>query len=1341
MKAVIFLWSFILTPLLSAYAQKAIKFSHIAVEDGLSQSSVLSITQDSKGFLWFGTRYGLNKYNAIHFKTYKTQGKNKSNLTSSDYIKVLYADKNQNLWIGTGAGLNKYLPANDSFIGFTNDKNKAHSISHNNINCIISDKQGRTWIGTNNGLNLLKDTINHQFISFLKSKQEDNGGIYSLLEDHGGNLWAGTSIGLIQYAYINHSFKYTVHETLKPYLDSGNDNQITTLVDDKNGNLWIGTKLSGLIKYHLKSKSVTLFNAKNSGILSNNIRKIIIDRQQKLWIGTLNGLNILNLSTETITGYKHNPDNKYSLSQNSIYDIYEDKHGSIWIGTYYGGINVVHPNFDNFNIYQSSTIYPSLSSNVISAIIEDDKKNLWIGTEAQGLNYFNLKTQTFTVFKNELNDPFSLSSNLVKSLFKDAKGNIWVGTNQGGLNKLNPLTGKFSSFKYNKNDKKSIASNNVNFIFEDSYQRFWVGTNKGLQRFNGTNQFDFFNTDRRLIDNIINYIYEDNERNVWFGTVNGLFVLAKGKNQFKAYHSKLSSKTHLQSDLITFITQDKNKRLWVGTYHGGLSLFNPKTGSFTTFTEENGLPSNDILGLLEDKKGKFWISTNNGLCHFDGQKAIKIYDVKDGLPGNEFNNNSFYKDAEGTFYFGSYKGLISFSPAQLSVNTYPPTVVLTGLKLFNKPVSINDENGILSTDINVTTDIEFTYDQNIFSIDFAVLNYIHAHTNEFAYKLVGFEENWNYVNVPTATYTNLPAGKYTLLVKGANNDGIWSEEPAKLTITVLPPFWKTWWAYLIYLVVLGLVFFVFVRYLIIKALLKKEHEIHQIQLNFFTNISHEIRTPLSLIIGPIEQLLSSTKDGVAMRNKLLPIKKNADRLMRLITELLDFRKVEAGKMALQVSEQNLVKFTATVFHSFYEMAASKGIQFEFNSTAEEIPVYFDGNQLEKVLFNLISNALKFTPSGGKVAVYVTQNKSEALIKVIDNGKGIPEEKQQQLFTVFYQANDANFNGYGIGLALAKNIVELHKGSIEVESRPENNDAPGYTCFTVSLKRGNTHFDTTVLKPSNNLDKASFKIEDTTAIEPTVEHSGSEKKYTVLLVEDNEEVRLFIKESLNDLYHVVESKDGVQGWETAITTIPDLIISDVMMPNMDGLTLCKQLKLDERTSHIPVILLTAKADHTHQIAGLETGADIYVVKPFSMQMLALHVNNLLALKQAMRNKFCQSISLEPSNIMADSPNQKFMDKVIRLIEEHLSDAEFDIPWLSTELGMSQPVLYKKIRALTGLSVNDFIKTIRLKRAAQLLEQKIYTVYEVAYAVGFSDPKYFTKEFKKQYQQTPTAYANK
>ncbi|AEV99317.1 two component transcriptional regulator, AraC family [Niastella koreensis GR20-10] len=1350
-------------------------FSHLSVEDGLSQSSVISIVQDSAGFMWLGTRNCLNRYNTRTFRVYRSTPADTTTISHNDYIFALLRDRHNRLWVGTQSGLNLYLPAKDAFQRMMADSLPGH-ISHNYINCIYEDHAGRIWVGTNNGLNLLTNDKPVRFQPFFPGTGFNE--VKAVCEDNAGVLWIGTSGGLVRMTLQQGKTGYTTFANQPGNAASLSCNNVSTIVEDKKGGLWVGTECGGLNLFNKNTYSFLHYTHSNQlpgSISSDIIRKMIVDSAGNLWIGTIDGLNYFNTETKTFTVFRNDPENPNSLSNNSIRDLYIDRYGSLWVGTVFGGVNVTHAIGTPFTVYKTSTLVNSISSNVVSAITADELQNLWIGTEAEGLNYFDRKHHHFIHYKHDPANARSISGNFIKAIYRDNNNAIWIGTYDGGLNLFNHATQSFTHYKHDAKDSASLSGDNIICMQEDSRGRFWVGAyGKGLNLLNrATGKSESFTTDPgsrfRISSNWVRLVFEDSHKNLWVGTAHGLNVLKPGEEKFTWFYKHPGHKDSLVSDYINCMHEDRSGRMWIGTYDGGLCLYHPDTKTFTTYNLQNGLPGNNVRGILEDEQGFLWLSTDNGLCKFNAANgAVVNYNIYDGLPGNEFNYNSFYRDGDGQLFFGGYTGLISFYPAHMRVNQAIPPIVFTGLRLFNKPVGIQDDNELLAKSMPFTKSITFAAAQNIFTIEFAALNYIKSGKNQYAYKLEGFEKDWNVVDNPAATYTNLPSGHYTFLVRASNNDGVWTTEPAKMEIVVRPPLWKTWWAYLIYVIVIAGILYITIRFFNRQARLERdlyyEHqqkmqqeELHQQKIDFFTNISHEIRTPLTLIVGPVEHLLENAPKDSVISRQLGLVKQHADRLIRLVTELLDFRKAESGIMQLNVSESDVVAFSRNIFSSFHDLATGRSIKYTFNTSVNNISAWFDPTQLEKVLFNLLSNAFKFTNDDGNITVAIQQTEEKNITIEISNlGKGILPEQQSKLFSRFYQIGNAGNGilGTGIGLALSKSIIEAHGGQIAVQSVPATEGKTnGRTTFTITLPLDNTHFTAEQLSGVGTVQRAQMaelaeQDNDIAGIEENGMVTGSAKP-GLLLVEDNTAIRQMIRDALSNQYEITEAATGASGWETVTTLIPDLVISDVMMEGEDdGFTLCNRIKTDERTNHIPVILLTARAAPASQLTGLRTGADAYITKPFLLQVLELQVRNLLALRNIIREKFTRQVTLQPSVqeiLIADQQPEPraedlFLQKLVAMVEEHMEDADFGVPVLLKKAGMSQTVLYKKLKALTNLSIADFIKSVRLKKAAELLQQagSDPSIAGVAYRVGFSDRKYFSKEFRKQFGVSPTEY---
>ncbi|MFT3822551.1 MAG: two-component regulator propeller domain-containing protein [Chitinophagaceae bacterium] len=1322
-----------------------VAFDHFTVENGLSSNAVLAVAQDGDGFMWFGTQTGLNRYDGARVRVYKNDLKDSFSITGNN-IQALLCDSRKILWIASSTGLDRYNRAHDNF-----EKVRLPAKGFYMISCLYEDREARLWVGTSAGLfmitNVRQNTI-QAFHAAENGKGIAGENVHSICEDSKGNIWVGTLTGLTRMQWNNGvpSFQSFRHEAGNP--NSISSNSIMAIAEDSLHHLWFGTQNDGLNGYDPAKEIFTRYAYganTTTGLINNNIRTILPVRNGKLWIGTQEGLSIMDPATRSFASYQHDAGNKKSLSQNSIYSLYEDANGSVWAGTYFGGVNTSYPYTTYFNVFQNNEHRSSLSNNVVSSIIEDEQHNLWIGTEGGGLNCFNRTTGVFTAYKNQPGNPASIGSNLVKVVYKDSDGNIWCGTHGGGLNVLDRRTGKFIRYLYEPNVPQIMVTE-VTSLLDDGSGRLWVVTNVGFKVFRrkGT-----ILTPLDLHEEIGNFpalqgrvLYKDSKQNNWLGTMSGLYLLEA--HSFKTVNASFR---------INAICEGADGNLWLGLNYGGLAKYNVATQQYTVYTDKDGLTNSNIIGVLEDDDRNLWLSTDNGLIKFDPrQKTVLTYTVSDGLAGNEFNYNSYLRDSKGEFFFGGLNGFTAFYPDKIEANQYAAPVAFTGLRLFNKPVTLNDESALLKADINTVKKIVFKYNQDVFTIEFALLNYIKSNKNKYAYYLKGFDKNWNEVTVPSATYTNLPFGTYTFYVKGANNDGVWSK-PIELTITLLPPFWLTWWAYCIYGIAFAAIVFLITRYFFLNALLKKEDELHQVKLNFFTNISHEIRTHLTLIMTPVDRVLE-TKEKSGFEYQLLSqVKTNANRLLKLVSELMDFRKAETDHLQLQVGRINIVPFLQDIYDSFRELSQTKRIRTSFIHNAENIPIYLDSEQMEKVFFNLLMNAFKFTEAGGQISLGIEQQEGKVLVRVKDNGKGIAPEYLDKLFTNFFQVADHGLQntGYGIGLALSKHIVILHKGSITVESEPAMPGKEGYTCFTVTLLQGNSHFaeDANVRFAVAQENTALFndEIRKGEAVSPAA-ITHTDKQLTLLVAEDNPELRALVVQTFQAQYHIIECENGREGWEAAIAQIPDIVVSDVMMPDMDGLTFCRQLKTDERTSHIPVILLTAKSAQGDLVKGLETGADVYITKPFSTRALELNVRNLLLSREKIRVQFSRLLQQQPvpgeklsvveEESYVNNVDKEFLERVIELVEEHMDDPDFGVDKLSRKVALSQPILYRKIKAVTNMSVNEFVKSLRLKKAAQLLQQRNMTVYEVAYAVGYVDRKYFSREFKKQFGKTPSEY---
>lgn len=1334
-----------------------LKFKNISLEDGLSQSSVLCILQDRNGFIWFGTRDGLNKFDGNTFKVYRYNALDSTSISNS-YIKTLFEDQHGSLWVGTANGLNRFNSKKDNFTRFFFTENLQGE--RDEIWDITDRDENYLWISTNEGLRKFNpSTEQYELSSTMDNNiQIPPGSTRDILPTNDGNLWV-KYVGKVVFADMETgSIKsYPLPGTIN---SEDNVHSKSCLFEDNKGNIWLGFE-SGLAMLNKSADQFEFFKLPDSDevAIPHAVRNIAQDENGTLWIGTYKGLFLLAKENTDLSHFIHDENDPNSLTQNSIYSIYPDLKGDIWIGTYAGGISYFNRNFDLFRHYSPGINNTKLNYKVVSGIIENPNGDLWIGTEGGGVNYYHAKTGKYSYYTHDSNNPNSLSANNVKAILRGKDGNLWIGTHDEGLNFLNPPahSNMFKKIRHDPNNNNSLSDDRVIELYQDDKDKIWIGTSGG-----GVNVLDSKTlTITRLADK--NKVIGD----IVFSINQGVepeFLLAGGENGLAAIDLNTYEiapinfrKNNIQQVsgggvLCTYI--DKNKNIWIGTEGDGLYQFNPKTGSSIRYGTAEGLPNEVIYGILPDDMDNLWLSTNFGLSRLNlSTKTFKNFDASDGLQANEFNYGAYFKNKKGELYFGGVNGFNRFDPARITSNTYIPPVAITSFRVNNNPyLHLLDSK----------KKIVLNHDQNVLNFDFVALSYSQPNKNQYAFMMEGFDTEYNLVgNQKTATYTNLDAGTYTFKVKGSNNDGLWNEVGDQITITIRPVPWKTWWAYLLYCL-LGLTIFFIIRKYSLQRIrdrnqLKNERlekqrieEVNKLKLELFTNISHDFRTPLTLIMGPLKKMIKRGKGDSEVQEQHKTMYRNANVLMQLINQLLDFRKTESGNTKLQASEHNVVTFVKEIKLAFKGLAENRHIDYSFSASSENISLWFDKIMLKKILFNLLSNAFKFTQDGGAINIQITRvNKSLAAmpegyvkIAVSDSGEGIPKENIKRVFERFYQYGERF--GTGIGLALSRSLVELHKGVIKVRSAEKSG-----TIFTVFLPLGNSHLSNEEIARDDQVggQTEAYNLENdaqllSTSIEMNTdgqqETSFDESLPSILIVEDNVEVRNFIKSIFQSTYNVYEAGHGETALEIAKTTPIDLIISDVMMPVMDGMDLCHEIKTDIGTSHIPVILLTARTSEKFQKSGYKTGADAYITKPFDADILEVRVNNLIQSRRLLIQKFKNDLILSPKEVTVTSADEKFLQKAISTVEGHLYNTEFSSKSFVKEMHMSRSSLYRKLKSLTGQSISEFIRVIKLKRAAQLLVKSDLNISEIAFDLGFNDQKYFRKAFKKQFKMVPSEY---
>ena len=1371
----IILFFYILFPLILKAQSGLYYFEKYSVQEGLSQSTIYSIYQDSRGFLWFGTSDGLNRYDGYKFHVYRHNPYDSLSL-SSNRIYSIQEDEQGNLWLGTnGGGLNKFFREKEKFISYQHNPNIKTSLSSNKILKIYFDGNGILWVGTEGGGLNKFDRNKEIFTRYLhnpeiKTSLSDNV-VRAIYEDKSRDLWIGTANGLNKFVKGKEEFSVFKSNNTNP---SGiSDNEILSIYEDSYNQLWIGTGNGGLNVYNSKRQEFQhfMFNSKDPySINSNRIFAIEEDKSGTLWIGSMGGgLNRFNRDTKRFDYFTSNSDDPTSLSNNNIFSVYCDKSGVLWIGTYNGGLNKLDQSKQRFKHFLSSPENPDgLSSNAIYSFYEDIDGYIWIGT-GSGLNRYDRTTGKFSKYVHNPYDKNSLSNNEIIVVYGDKSSDLWIGTYGGGMDRYDKGSNSFFHYKNDAKNVNCLSSNRVFTIYQDTDGYIWIGTDGG-----GLNCFDKkknefinfknnFNDTTGLNSDKIYTIYEDKFATLWIGTDGGgLNKYDKEKSRFYHFLHNPKDTESISNNSVFSIYEDNSGNLWLGTYGGGLNKFDRKKSKFKNYRKSEGLPNEVVYGILEDGEGNLWLSTNKGLVVFDPHtENFRSYDVRDGIQSNEFNQGAYLKTKDGSMLFGGINGFNFFQPDSLKKNSTIPNVVITDFQLFNKSISVyginSESRKILSSSISETHELNLTYEDNVISFEFSALDYQTPSKNHYAYYMEGFDKEWNYTdaNRRFVTYTNLDPGEYTFKVKGSNNDGVWNEAGTSLKIIINPPWWSTWWAYSLYGVVLLLILLFMRQYDLRRQRLrhqlelehehsKKLEEIDQMKSRFFTNISHEFRTPLTLILGPAEKIISEMKDTDTGRKAGL-IKRNANRLLDLINQLLDLSKLEAGKLKLEASLSNLSSFVKGIAISFESLAEKKDITLDIQIEKQYIEAYFDKDKMQKILTNILANAFKFTMEGGRVELNLTvSNYNSVIISVRDTGIGISAQDVPKIFDRFYQSDSSSTReswGTGVGLALTKELVELHGGEIYVNSK----EGEG-TEVVVEFPLGREHLKEGEIVQSDEKVIEEKEIPVSDFIPDKIDELDSENvkfnKNLVLIVEDNRDVREFIKDSLQSEFDTIEALNGEQGLKRAEKYIPDLIVSDIMMPKMDGYEMMQKIKQDEKTSHIPVILLTAKSDKDSKLEGLGLGADDYLTKPFDAKELQARIKNLIETRRLLQQKFSdetfkQKIKGKPGLNPLD---EKFINKILEVIEVHLSEDEFSIEEISEEAGMSRAQIYRKLKALTGKSPSLFLRNIRLNKAKEMIHRKELSISEISYQVGFSSPAYFSRCFKEEFGYAPSELNN-
>jgi ligand-binding sensor domain-containing protein/signal transduction histidine kinase/DNA-binding response OmpR family regulator len=1373
------------------YAQSEMSvIRHITKSEGLSSSAITSIVQDKQGFLWIGTHSGLNRFDGKTIQVYRNIPGDSTSLCDNS-ITCLFVNQLGELWVGTeNNGVSIYSAETNNFRSFRNTLHP-NTLSFDHVTSIKEDANRNMWIATLMGLNryqreqnnfkrylsfvsvapapylldsLKKNGCPNEFLRRLKlssgpvsndvffanipfseasqpwinmisrfSNVERKATAIKSLETDYERLWLGLDNGGLARLDLTTKLRYQRIAALS-------NMKIEVILKD-GGKLWIGTLDEGVHSFTIRDSTVKHFPETTDGKFT---RSIVRDLQGKLWAGDVEGLSVLNENLNKFERISSDNVNNGGLAAADVTTIFEDRFENFWVASNYGGLTLLtrETNFKRQVIYEDNS---NTRCRAISAVLQDHDHNLWIGYFSSGIDVFTAKGILKKSFRPGVKT--GLGKGSVHTIFQDSKGKIWVGTFEGGLQQYNKDVSRFTKLDFSEN-KKSF--NDVRSICEDKHGNIWVAVHgDGIKKYNPTTRaFSHYRTNYKILESSLASdwtftVYCDSKNRIWVGGIMGASVMAE-ENIFHTFNKENRKLSH---NVVHVINEDKKGRVWIGTQEGLNCL--KENASPDIYSERNGLPSGDIRGILEDTDGFLWVSTSNGVARLEPEKHLtKVYVTNKDFHPNEFFPAACTRGASGRFFFGGEKGIDSFDPKGILECSHPYPVVLTDFKIFNESVGISQEKGaILRAAISHTNEVTLPYDKNVFSIDFTELNFVVPEQSSYAYRMEGFEEKWNYVkDKKEATYTNLDPGTYIFHVKGANHDGVWSDTPTSLKINILPPWWLRTESKIGYVLVALVVCFFIRRAVIARLRLRHSIELHEMKLKFFANISHELRTPLALLLGPITDLSLSTKLWKKDQSELIAMMNtNGQQMISLINQLTNIHKIDAGVMHLRVSEGDLSSIVRNVFDRFQYQARKLAIDYQLSIAESEIVGFYDSEKVEQMLMNLLGNAFKYLDGGLSIAVQLcvvesfsvevpaslrrksTVSGRFASVSINDAGRGIALEVQNKIFERFYREEESN-TGTGIGLALARDLARIHLGDITVSSRPGKG-----SIFTIWIP-----IDGAAYKPAHISGRKQISIEQVSisqgaVIDGVAEHFQGEGLPQLLIIDDHEDIRSFIYYCFRGLFNVIQAKNGEEGLAKTLELIPDFVICDVMLPGINGFDVCAKIKREPRTSHIPVILLTAKTSEASLLKGIEEcSADDYITKPFNTDVLKAKVKNI----HAYRNKLKLTLQMELQNACepSRSADNVFLNKVIEAIENNLDNSAFDLALLTKAIGMSQTNLYKKLQAVVGLSASQLIRTIRLKKSQQLLKTGL-SIVEVADRVGFSDPKYFSKVFKHQFGMLP------
>lgn len=1333
--------SFTLIFLFSAFLANAqseeYSFSHLSTDVGLSNHQVNSIRQDELGFIWVGTLSGLNRYDGYEVTPFYHEPGNPNSLLNNAII-WMEQGPDHCMWFNTGMGFTLYDMKQERFKSADTYLDSL-KIAAGEIVGLMVDSEGNTWFRTNrDGLIQLDKTtgrysrINTSERGFFRIATNT---VTDLANGSDKNVWIIHGTAMVEVIDVQMN-KIIRKFDLKRHMDF--KTEFFKLFLDRENNIWAYSFENPFGVFYLNTTTGEFKLYDEKQLHGRIVRSLIQRPNGDIWIGVDHGgISILKKETGSLVHLVADPNNPNSLGSNNVNNLFQDKDGIVWIGTSKNGISYHTERSGSFPKFQYK--HPDPSYNDITSLTEDEDGTIWIGSDGRGLLQFDRQSKTIKPVyarKTGAESPKVIVSQLLAS-----DGYLWIGTYLEGLYRYKD--GIFTEVPLEEITK--VAITNVWQLFEDRQQNIWIGTlSNGIFQLSKDGSVTQYNQDSGMYSNYITCAEEDSRGNVWVGCGSGISVIDPRAKSIRNYHSADSGPT-ISNNSVTSLLRDREDKIWIGTM-SGLNIYDPTTETFKVYYKKDGLASDIVMAVLEDDAGNKWISSNQGITKIEtieDSTYFKTYETVDGLQGDIFNEGAALKTRDGMLLFAGQNGFNMFDPARVEYEHTPPKLVFTDFFISNNRINPGQKYGgrvILPLGLNSAGEVLLEHDENSFAIGFTSPTFFQPTKIRYQYKLEGFDKGW--INLQSETkrvnYTNLDFGTYTFRVRASSNHQVWTDETIDLRIKILPPFWQTPWANILYVIALVTALY-FIRRAIIqrerrKAKIKQDkleeerlHELDLMKIKFFTNISHEFRTPISLIMTPVERMIEDPTTAKVSDYKM--VFRNAKRLLNLVNQLLDFRKMEVNQHVLSESSGDLVRFMQDIADSFTDISRDREVELRFETDLKSYLTRFDKDKMEKIFFNLLSNAFKFTLPGGSIILSMEHIKREGTpsdwitIYVTDTGIGIPQDKQDAIFNRFFQtqipSNIIN-NGSGIGLAITKEFVELHKGRVTVESQ-EN---IGST-FIVELPLKDISKDQAHAAGPEEDELEAFVSE----IDPS--------KPTVFLVEDNSDFRFYLRDNMRQWYNVLEASNGKDGWKGIMKVVPDIVISDVMMPVMDGLELCRKIKNDPRTSHIPVILLTAQSSDHHRIEGLDAGAIEYISKPFNFEILISNIKSALKFQNRIieANK---KVVVTPSEVSIVSMDEQLIIKATKLVEDNMSNSEFSVEDMSHDLGYSRGHLYQKMLKITGQTPMDFIRNIRMSRAEELLKKSQMNVSEIAYKVGYNNPKLFSRYFKYHFNKYPSEF---